>query len=308
MLSKITKIGSKAVIAVLAIFGFTANAQDINDEVEHLYADNEGVKIHYARMGSGPLVVMIHGFPDFWYTWRDQMKALSEHYTVAAMDTRGYNLSDKPEGVENYDLKILIEDVASVIKAEKQDSATIVGHDWGAGIAWTFAAHKPEMTKHLITLNLPHPKGLVRELARLGQQHKNSQYARNFQSPNSHEHVTAERLSMGLSGGDKALYAKYHEAFSRSSMSAMMNYYRANYPREPYTSGTFVELPDIQAPVLQFHGLTDTALLAEGLNNTWDHLKENWTLVTIPGVGHFPHRERPEQVSNMMKAWLSLQN
>ena len=87
----------------------------------------------------------------------------------------------------------------------------------------------------------------------------------------------------------------------------MMNYYRANYPRDPYTSGSFLELPEIKAPVLQFHGLLDTALLPEGVNSTWEHLAQDWTLMTIPGVSHWPHHEKPDVVSNMMRAWLSMQ-
>ena len=136
-------------------------AQDITELVEHRYVDNDGITIHYAVTGNGPLNVMVHGFPDHWYTWRYQMEALKEDYTVVALDTRGYNLSDQPAGVDNYKLDVLVEDVAAVIRAEGEESATVIGHDWGGGIAWSFAALKPEMTERLIILNLPHPKGLV---------------------------------------------------------------------------------------------------------------------------------------------------
>ena len=91
-------------------------------------------------------------------------------------------------------------------------------------------------------------------------------------------------------------------------LKARKNYYRANFPREPYTSGAFVELDRIKMPVLQFHGLDDTALLADSLNDTWDELDQDWTLVTIPGAGHWPHHDKPEKVTNMMKAWLQLQS
>ena len=281
-------------------------AQDITERVDHRYAENDGVRIHYAVMGSGPLIVMVHGFPDYWYTWRYQMEVLAEDYTVAALDTRGYNLSDKPEGVENYTLEILVEDVAAVISAQGEDSATVVGHDWGGGIAWSFAALKPEMTDRLIILNLPHPRGLVRELSNFGQQHDNSAYALNFQEPNSHERLTAPALAAALSDGDEELQSAYEQAFGRSSFDSMMNYYRANYPRDPYNSGPFAELPEVKAPVLQFHGLADTALLPNALNNTWDFLASEWTLVTIPGVSHWPHHTVPDKVTNMMKAWLEL--
>ena len=295
-----------AIFSLGSLLSNSVFAQDVTEQVEHRYADNDGVSIHYAVMGSGPLIVMVHGFPDYWYTWRHQMQALAGDYTVAALDTRGYNLSDQPEGVENYTLDILVEDVAAVIRAEGESSATVVGHDWGGGIAWSFAALKPEMTERLIILNLPHPRGLVRELANFGQQHDNSAYARNFQQPNSHENLSSQVLAAALSGGDPDLQASYTEAFDRSSFDSMMNYYRANYPRDPYTSGAFLELPEVQAPVLQFHGLTDTALLPDALNNTWDFLASDWTLVTIPGVSHWPHHAVPDKVSNMMKAWLEL--
>ena len=95
------------------------------------YADSDGVKIHYASLGEGPLVVMIHGFPDFWYTWREQVDALSSDFKVVAIDTRGYNKSDKPEGVASHAMPLLVGDVAAVIRHLGRDKAIIVGHDWG---------------------------------------------------------------------------------------------------------------------------------------------------------------------------------
>ena len=113
-----------------------ASDTDLYDRVKHGYAESQGVKIHYASLGEGPLVVMIHGFPDFWYSWRHQMEALSDRFQVVAIDQRGYNLSDKPKGVENYDVRLLVGDVAAVIRHLGRDKATIVGHDWGGVVAW----------------------------------------------------------------------------------------------------------------------------------------------------------------------------
>ena len=119
--------------------------QDIYDRVKHGYADSGGVKIHYAMLGpasgspSAPLVVMIHGYPDFWYSWRHQMNALSKDYQVVSIDQRGYNLSDKPKGQENYDMSLLVEDVRAVVKHLGRDKPAIVGHDWGGRVAWGFA-------------------------------------------------------------------------------------------------------------------------------------------------------------------------
>ena len=281
----------------------SAQAASIDASVKHGYADSNGVKIHYASLGSGPLMLMIHGFPDFWYTWRDQMAALSDSYQCVAIDQRGYNLSDKPKGVENYDAKLLVDDVAAVIKSLGRDKAIIVGHDWGGMVAWRFAMIYPQMTDKLIILNLPHPRGLTRELAHNPEQQKNSQYARNFQQPDAAGKLTAEGLARRVS--DPEVRAKYVEAFQRSDFEAMLNYYKANYPREPYTEDTSPILK-VQAPVLMFHGLRDTALLSGALNNTWDWLDKDLTLVTVPNAGHWVQQDASDLVSKTMKWWLSM--
>ncbi|PCJ58714.1 MAG: alpha/beta hydrolase [Candidatus Hydrogenedentota bacterium] len=295
------------VIAVALMIGtaFSAGADDWMDKVEHKFVDNNGVNIHYAKAGQGPLIVFIHGFPDFWYTWRNQMEGLAGEYTVVALDTRGYNKSDKPEGEENYAMPLLVSDVAAVIKSEGQDKAIITGHDWGGAIAWAFAMMKPQMTDKLIIVNLPHPVNLSRELANNEEQAANSIYARNFQKPDSHKMLSAEMLSSMVSQGDPDLKATYKAAFENSSFEAMMNYYRQNFPKPPYTENT-QPMPKIQMPVLQFHGLADTALLAGGLNDTWNLLAKDYTLVTLPGIGHWTHTEAPDMVTDTMKWWLAM--
>ena len=276
-------------------------ASDIESKVKHGYADSNGVKIHYASLGSGPLVVMVHGFPDFWYTWRDQMEALSDKFQCVAIDQRGYNLSDKPKGVENYDVRLLVGDVAAVIRSLGQEKAILVGHDWGGLVAWQFALNIPQMTDRLIILNLPHPRGLTRELAHNPEQQKNSQYARNFQQPDAASKLKAELLAAWVK--DPSAREKYIEAFKRSDFEAMLNYYKRNYPREPYTEDT-TPVVKTQMPVLMIHGLGDTALLSGALNNTWDWMGKDLTLVTIPGASHFVQQDASELVSRTMRAWL----
>jgi len=276
-------------------------ASDIESKVTHGYADSNGVKIHYASLGQGPLIVMIHGFPDFWYTWRDQMDALSDKYQCVAIDQRGYNLSDKPKGVENYDVRLLVGDVLAVIKALGRDKAIIVGHDWGGLVAWQVALNVPQATEKLIILNLPHPRGLSRELAHNPAQQKNSQYARDFQQPDAASKWTPERLAFWVK--DPEARKKYVEAFQRSDIEGMLNYYKRNYPREPYVEDTSPVLKT-NMPVLMIHGLADTALLSGALNNTWDWMGQDLTLVTIPGSGHFVQQDASELVSKSMRMWL----
>src|SRR5437868_9273612 len=222
------------------------------------------------------------------------MEALSPTYQVVGMDQRGYNLSDKPKGVENYDMRLLVGDVAAVIKHLGRDKAIIVGHDWGGIVAWTFAMRLPQMTEKLIILNLPHPRGLNRELAHNPEQQKNSQYARDFQQPDAASKLTAEQLAFWVK--DPEVRAKYVEAFKRSDFEAMLNYYKRNYPREPYTEDTSPAVK-VKAPVLMIHGLKDWALLPGALNDTWQWLEQDLTLITIPNAGHFVHQDAADEVT-----------
>jgi pimeloyl-ACP methyl ester carboxylesterase len=288
-------------IAAQAFRGADEADSPFDRSVSHGYATNNGVRIHYATVGHGPLVVLIHGFPDFWFTWRHQMRALSNQYQLVALDLRGYNLSDKPKGTENYDMSLLVEDVGAVIRQFGKDKAIIVGHDWGGAIAWTFAMSRPEMTEKLIVLNLPHPRGLMRELATNPKQQQNSAYARQFQQEGAHEKLSAEILAAWVKDPDAK--AKYIEAFRHSDIEAMLNYYKRNYPREPYHAPTNAVVK-VKCPVLLIHGLDDQALLSGALNNTWDWLETDLTLVTIPGAGHFVQADAADMVSRSMKAWL----
>src|SRR5262249_33905291 len=164
-----------AMVAVLLIAAASAGAADLGQSG---FVDSGGVKLHFVAAGEGPLLVLLHGFPDYHYTWRDQMPALSKHFRVVALDLRGYNRSDKPEGVAHSKLDRLTDAVAAVLDHFKQRKVILVGHDWGGFIAWAFAATHPDRVDRLVILNLPHPNGLLRELANNPEQQKNSQYAR----------------------------------------------------------------------------------------------------------------------------------
>ena len=291
-------------LAVVVALGLSVAgvARAADAKVSHHYADNDGVKIHYTKAGDkGPLVVMIHGFPDFWFSWNEQIKALQSTHRVVAMDLRGYNRSDKPKGLEPYAMPMLVSDVAAVIRDTGESKAVIVGHDWGGMVAWRFAMANSAMTDRLIVLNLPHPKGLSRELAKNPDQQRNSQYARNFQKPGAHEKLSAEGLTSWVKGDAKR--AKYIEAMKRSDFEAMLNYYKRNYPRPPYREDTS-EPVRLNMPVLLIHGLEDKALLHGALNRTWEWLDGDLTLVTVPGAGHFVHHDKPEFISRTLKMWL----
>jgi len=132
-------------LSALLLTAALASGQDTDvfDQVEHHHADNDGVSIHYVTYGEGPVVLFVHGFPDFWYSWRHQMAGLGDRYTTVAMDLRGYNRSDKPEGVDHYRMPHLLSDISAVIDDLGVDDVTLVGHDWGAPFPGDTRAHIP---------------------------------------------------------------------------------------------------------------------------------------------------------------------
>jgi pimeloyl-ACP methyl ester carboxylesterase len=270
------------------------------------FVDSGGVKLHYVARGEGPLCVLLHGFPDFSWSWRRQLPELSRRFRAVAVDLRGYNLSDKPEGIESYAMEKLVADVLSVLEHFKAEKAVVAGHDWGGAIAWSFAMSHPERTERLVIFNLPHPKGLLRELAANPLQQLASAYARGFQEPDAAKSLTPEGLVGTLSlltKLDEADRAKYLEAFRRSSMESLLAYYKANYPRPPYKDDR--EFPPVKCPVLMFHGLKDPALLPGALNDTWKWLEKDLTLITVPGAGHWVHLDATDLVNRSLMAWLS---
>lgn len=277
---------------------------DIEARVEHGYAANDGVRVHYATIGKGPLVVMIHGFPDYWYTWRHQMEVLCSDYKCVAIDLRGYNLSDKPKGAEHYDMATLVADVAAVIRHLGEKRAILIGHDWGAAIAWSFAMGRPEMLDRLIILNVPHPKGFARELATNPAQQRSSQYAWDYQAPDAHLKVKPEELTFWIE--DPVVKEKYLQAFARSDIEAMLNYYKRCFvKKEAAAALAALDYPKVKCPVLIIFGLQDRWILPAGLSGTWEWLEAGLTIVTIPEAGHFVQHDAADIVTQTIRNWLA---
>jgi pimeloyl-ACP methyl ester carboxylesterase len=285
------------------------------DGVEFGFAENGDVRIHYATAGEGPLVVMIHGFPDFWYSWRDQMAGLMDSFQVVAIDQRGYNLSSQPEGVEAYSMDLLVSDVAAVVRHFGAERATIVGHDWGGVVAWNVAFEHPEMVERLVILNLPHPVTMSEAWDSDPEARAGTGYAQVFRdgSPSDPDVFFGYPMTpVTLSGWvtDAEARPMYVEAFGRSSFDGMLNYYKANYP-EQTADGERVggnigaeDPPLVQAPTLIFHGLQDTALDSSGLNDSWDWIDADLTIVTVPEAGHFVQQDAAALVTETMRWWL----
>ncbi|MGH6997070.1 MAG: alpha/beta fold hydrolase [Phenylobacterium sp.] len=291
-------------LLVSALVAFGAQAEPA---FQDRYADNDGVKIHYTAAGEGPLVVLVHGFGDTWHTWRPLMDALDDRYRVAAIDPRGYNLSDKPKGVEAYAYPQLMGDIEAVIRAENRPNAIVVAHDWGGAIAWRLAADHPQAVSRLIILSTPHPAGLTRELATNPEQQRNSQYARNFMVPGAEKSLSAEGMAARIK--DPVQHARYLEAYRRSDFTAMLNYYRANYPKDEaeaaQANARSLAMPKIKVPTLIIHGVQDTSLLAAGHNSAWTFVEADTTILMVPQAGHFVQDDAPALVNRTIQDWLA---
>lgn len=265
------------------------------------FVTRNGVKLHTASLGKGPPVVFVHGFPDFWWSWRAQMAAISKTHTAVALDQRGYNLSDKPEGDAAYAMPELVQDVAAVIDS-LGGRAALVGHDWGGAVSWQVANAFPQKVERLAILNLPHPANMARELQNNPAQQANSAYARNFQQPGAASKLTAEGLAGWVKAEDRGPYI---EAFKRSNFESMLAYYRVNYPKPPYNSGAAAPMAPLKMRTLVIHGLDDKALLSSGLDRTWDRIDAPLTMVTIPHAGHFVQADAAEEVNRALVNWLA---
>ncbi len=269
--------------------------------VEHHFAVNMDVSIHYAAAGAGPLLVFIHGFPDHWLTWWRQMADLRDSYRVVAMDLRGYNLSSQPTALEAYEIGRLVDDVRTVIEHEGAERATLIGHDWGGFVAWHAAMDAPGLVERLVVLSMPHPWAIAREMAHNPLQQKASEYVRTFVQPAAHLTLPLARLDAWVK--DPAYMRPHQAAMAGSSLEAMLNYYRANWPAEPYRQRDD-EPPRVNVPALLIHGLEDVYALPAGLNDVWRWLDDELTIVAIPGAGHFVQHDRPQRVTQAIRRWL----
>ncbi len=278
---------------------------------QHQYIVTNGIRMHYVTQGEGPLIVLLHGFPEFWYSWRYQIPFLAEHgYTVVAPDLRGYNETDKPR--KGYDIPTLLRDIKGLIKGLGQQKASIVGHDWGGVLAWTFAMNYPEMTESLIVMNAPHPIAMMREMRTLKQLRK-SWYVFAFQIPWLPEYMLgrnhANEIGRMFRGAalQKSVFprevtAKYQEAMSKpGAIKAAISYYRQLFRRLPISFKRYEV--QIKAPTLLIWGEQDIALGVE-LTTGLERWVNDIQIKRIPDSGHWVQQEQPEKVNQYMLNFL----
>ncbi|HVT44280.1 MAG TPA: alpha/beta hydrolase [Thermoanaerobaculia bacterium] len=285
---------------------------EIRQRWRHHKVAVNGVTLHYVEAGSGPLVLLLHGFPDFWYTWTHQIAALSAAgFHVVAPDLRGYNVSDKPRGVSSYSIETLAGDVAALIEHFGRGPAMVAGHDWGGVIAWYLPRLRPDLVERLVILNVPHPLAVLRAM-RSPRQIARFWYQFFFQIPLLPEklllakdcrrlRMAMTRLAVSAEAFTDADLERMARAWKRPyAMTAALNYYRALYRRSPFgiTGGVPVD-----SRVLLIWGERERVFIPSSVEATI-RLVDNLEIVRIEGAGHFVHLDRPDEVSEAMIRFL----
>lgn len=279
----------------------------------HSEATVNGVRLHYVEAGAGPLVLLLHGFPEFWYGWRNQIPALAAAgFRVIAPDLRGYNRSEKPAGVASYRMSALVRDVTGLIRHAGEQRAAVAGHDWGGLIGWRLAMEHPELLEKLIVLNAPHPAAFAREL-RNPRQLLRSWYAFFFQLPwlpevaiRAGNFAAIRRVfrhdPLRRDAFTDADIERYLESLRQpGALTAMLNYYRAAMRRSPRKVKR--EARRIETPTLVIWGERDSGLelrLTEGLERWATNLR----LERIPDASHWVLADAPERVNRLMIEFL----
>ncbi len=303
---------------------------ELFNEIEERFVKVNGIKLHTVLIGSGEPLMLLHGFPDFWYGWKYIILGLKDKYRLIVPDMRGYNTSDKPEGIENYTLEILVEDIRSLSDALSLGKFSLAGHDWGGPVAWGFAEKHPELLRKLILCNGPHPIVMGKAIGKHKAQQRASSYILEFIKPDSAKILmdndfkilkaimnmdiqtlrslfggpTVENISE-LPKREKRLsefdMQKYVEAWSQpGAVNAGLNYYRATVK---FMSRSKAWTGIINVPTLVIHGMKDIALTPKILEGLEEYVKD-LKIVKIENASHWVMVDEPEMVISSIKEFL----
>ena len=303
---------------------------ELFDEIEEVFVETNGIKLHTVLIGSGKPLILLHGFPDFWYGWKDIMLGLKNEFSLIVPDMRGYNLSDKPEGRENYTLELLINDIKGLSESLNLGKFYLVGHDWGGPIAWAFAGMFPELLEKLILINGPHPLVIRDLIANDNDQRNASSYMFEFIKPDSANKLMEndfqilkavlntdfQNLADLLRGSgiddiseipkrEKSLSKfdeeKYVKAWSQpGAVNAGLDYYRAAFTEQLIGNKWNGE---INVPTLVIHGMNDVSLTPKILNGLEDYVKD-LKIVKIEDASHWVMVDAPDIVNSNIRKFI----
>ncbi len=290
--------------------------------LKHDYADLNDIRLHYVTAGKGKLLMFAHGFPEFWYGWKNQITEFENEYQVVAPDMRGYNLSSKPADVEQYRVEYLIEDLRLLAEHLGHKRFILIGHDWGGAVAWAFAIRHPDYLEKLIIINAPHPGVFDRELRENPAQQRASQYMLMFRSSQAEQVLAANGyaslvdsiLGRGLKEGYFTAEDRnaYLEAWSQpGALTGGLNYYRAAGVGPPsdqggQASGNFsmdTSVLTVMVPTLVIWGEKDQALLTGNLEGL-DEFVPQLTVKRIPDGSHWVVHEKSDLVNTYIRDFI----
>lgn len=285
---------------------------------QHRSVAARGARFHVAEQGDGPLVIFLHGFPQFWWTWRSQLRTFSDAgYHAVAMDLRGYGASDKtPRG---YDLPSLADDVSAVIASLGAADAIVVAHDWGGFVGWTLANRHPKSVRRLVSVSSPHPVRLRSALVRHPKQLNRSAHALSMQSPwlperrftQSNAAKVDQLLHQWSAPGwpDLPTSLTYRRAFQLGNTPFCAAEYhrwlvRSAFRPDGLRYAHHMKRP-ISVPVLQVHGVQDRCFLPDVAQGSGRYVAAPYRWRLLDGVGHFPHEEAPDRFDAEVLSWLA---
>ena len=290
--------------------------------LKHEFADVNGVRLHYARAGQGKLILFVHGFPEFWYAWKDLLPEFGRDHLAVAPDMRGYNLSSKPADVTDYAVPHLVDDLRALAKSLGHEKFILVAHDWGGGVAWSLGIHHPECLEKLVIINAPHPALFERELNRNPAQQAASQYMLLFRSPKAEATLAANNyaflvdavLTRGLKKGhftedDRQAYLT---AWSQpGALTGSLNWYRAAGIGPPTKADAKAHSFEpsagpskVNVPTLVIWGEKDQALVKENLDGLEEYVPD-LTVRRIADGTHWVIHEQPALVAAHIREFLA---
>jgi epoxide hydrolase 4 len=289
-------------------------------EFQHHFADLEGCRLHYVSRGEGKPLLFLHGFPQFWFLWREQLADLGEDHAVYAADMRGYNLSCKPEDVEAYRMRHLLGDILGLIQKLELAPLTLVGHDWGGIVSWAFALKYPELLDRLVIIDAPPPFTWNRDLRESPKQRDAVNYMLEFSKPSpepeemmaANDFALMDNLMVRIGGRGAQVSEEerkiYHEAWGQpGALRGGLNYYRAARMGDQVAAGGVpeeymekIKTQTVEVPTLVIWGENDAALLpslTRGLSEWVPKLR----VEIVPGAGHWVPYERPDVVNALIR-------
>ncbi len=281
--------------------------------MKHEYGDVNGIRIHYVAEGDGPLLLLLHGFPQFWWAWRKIIPQLSNNFKVVVPDLRGYGGTDKPQNVSDYKLSTMADDVVGLIKHLGYSQAFIAGHDWGGAIGWELALTHPKIVEKLVTINAPHPAKFAKAIRSNYKQMGRSWYMFFAQIPKLPEYLIGLRTDKFLKGifrgqaVNKEVFPndvlqRYTDEYNKPGViPASMNYYRAAFRNANSPSS---KLP-ISVPTLIIWGEQDTALSKELTFDMDKFFSAPFKIEYLPDSSHWVLDDKPDKVAELLNNFFS---